>query len=439
MFHQHSKRPSVGHVLAFLILGLATGQVNAAGFALIEQNVSGMGHAYAGVAATADSVDTLYFNPAGMTKLPGTQTGAAVHLVRPTTKFKNRGTTYVTGAPIAGGNGGDAGGVAAVPHGYLTHQLNHRTWLGFAVNVPFGLTTEYDSDWVGRYHAIKSEVKTVNLNPSIAFKATDQLSLAAGISAMYLDGEFTNAVDFGLVALGPAGAGTADGRSRIEGDSWGWGFNLGALYELSEDTRIGIHFRSEVEHNIEGDVKFSVPIPALRPVFSDADVRSDVDLPASVSISGFHRLTPEWAIMADYTWTGWDSIPELRFRFDNGLPDGVTTFDWKDTSRVSVGSTYAPSGSPWTYRFGVAFDESPIVDAESRSARLPDADRLWVTVGAGYQHSQNLRFNVGYAHLFIDDPKIAKTATGEDLSRGALRGTYDSSVDILSADIHYTF
>ncbi|MCG6967391.1 MAG: outer membrane protein transport protein, partial [Chromatiaceae bacterium] len=154
--------PVTGHAFAAAALGLACSQgIHAAGFALIEQGVAGMGTAYAGAAATADTVDTLYFNPAGMTRLPGTQAGAAIHLVLPQTKFNNTGTRFsplVGGAPIPGSDGGDAGGLAVVPHGYLSHQFNERTWLGLAINVPFGLATEYDSDWVGRYHAIKSEV-----------------------------------------------------------------------------------------------------------------------------------------------------------------------------------------------------------------------------------------------------------------------------------------
>jgi long-chain fatty acid transport protein len=435
-------------------LGLQQG-AGAAGFALIEQGVAGMGTAYAGAAATADTVDTLFFNPAGMTRLPGNRTGAAVHLVLPQNEFRNEGTMFsplVGGGAIPGSNGGDAGGLEAVPHAYLTHQLNDQTWLGLAINVPFGLTTEYDSDWVGRYHAIKSAVKTLNINPSIAYRVNEQLSVAAGVSAMYLDGEFTNAVDFGTLnqlpvrlgglegALGAALPGQADGKAVIEGDSWGWGFNVGLLYEVSEATRLGLHYRSEIEQNIEGDVTFTLPTPALAGTFSDAAVKSTVDLPASFSASLFHQLNPQWAVMADYTWTGWSSIPELRFDFANALPDGVTTFDWKDTSRISVGTTYAPSGQDWTYRFGVAYDESPIRDAASRSARLPDSDRIWLAVGAGFKASERLSIDIGYAHLFIDDPKIRKTGLEpEDVSRGALVGSYDSSVDILSVEARYVF
>jgi long-chain fatty acid transport protein len=440
----------VGGAIAQLAVA---GAAQSAGFALIEQDVSGMGNAYAGAAATADSLGTLYFNPAGMTRLPGTRAAAAVHLVLPSSEFRNAGSTFVLGGgPIPGSNGGDAGGLAAVPHSYFSHQLNDRTWLGFAINAPFGLTTEYDSDWVGRYHAIRSAVKTINLNPSLAYKVSDRVSVAAGVNVMYLEGEFTNAIDFGTLnqiplvqgglggALGPVGPGQADGRSAIEGDSWGYGFNLGALVELNDATRIGVHYRSEVEHDIEGDVRFDLPTPALAGVFSNAGVKADVTLPASFSLSAYHQLNDEWALMADYTWTGWSSIPELRFDFANGLPDGVTTFNWKDTDRVSAGASYTPADSGWTYRFGAAWDESPIRDAASRTPRLPDNDRIWLAVGAGWSPTPQVTVDIGYAHLIIDDPQIAKTGTEpEDVTRGALNGSYDSRVDILSIQATYRF
>lgn len=443
-------RTALSGAVAFLTL---TGSAGGAGFALIEQDVPGMGTAYAGAAATADSLGTLYFNPAGMTRLSGTRATAAAHLVLPSSKFRNTGSTFVLGgAPIPGSNGGDAGGLAAIPHAYFTHQMDDRTWLGFAVNAPFGLTTEYDSDWVGRYHAIRSAVKTINLNPSLAYRMSDRLSLSAGLNVMYLEGEFTNAIDFGTLnqipaiqgglggALGPAGPGQADGRSAIEGDSWGYGFNLGALIELDDSTRIGLHYRSEMEHDIDGDVRFDLPSPALAGVFSNAGVKADVTLPASFSLSAYHRVNDQWAIMADYTWTGWSSIPELRFDFANGLPDGVTTFDWKDTDRVSAGATYTPAGSGWTYRFGAAWDESPIRDTASRTPRLPDNDRIWLAVGAGWSPTPEITVDIGYAHLIIDDPEIAKTgAEPEDVTRGALNGSYDSRVDILSVQATYRF
>ena len=452
-FSTHIETSTNHTLIGIATLGLIGFQsAQGAGLALIEQGVPNMGTAYAGAAATADSVDTLFFNPAGMTRLPGTRAGAAVHLILPSNEFNNEGSTFVTTAPIPGNDGGDASDLAAVPHTYLTHQLNETTWVGLAINVPFGLTTEYDSGWVGRYHALKSEVKTININPSIAFKANDYVSVGVGISAMYVEGEFSNAIDFGLLdvlfvpsnplfnwAGGTLGPGLADGHTKVTGDSWGWGFNIGALFELSDDTRIGIHYRSEVEQRIKGNAEFTLPDPALAAAFSDTTAKSTVDLPASASISAYHQLNRRWAIMADYTWTGWSSVQELRFDFANALSDAVTTFAWEDTFRASAGATFRPDGSQWIYRFGFAYDESPIRNAETRTARLPDNDRIWVTVGAGFKPSDDLQIDIGYAHLFVNDPRIDKAAVGEDATRGALVGTYDSTVDILSVEARYSF
>ncbi len=439
-----TNKPSTAQLLAVTGLGLACmAEAHAAGFALIEQSVPLMGTAYAGSAAAADSAGTLYFNPAGMTRLPGTRAGAAVHLIDPDTEFNDGDTRNALGQPIPGGDGGDAGKLAALPNFYLTHQLDDRVWLGLAVNSPFGLTTEYKSDWVGRYHAIKSEVKTLNINPSIAYRLNDKVSLALGLSAMYLEGEFSNAIDFGLLSGNPAFASQPrfDGKSEIDGDSWGYGYNLGVLFEPAQDTRVGIHFRSKVDQEIEGDVEFELPDPLLAGIFSNTGVKADVALPASASLSVIHQVNSAWTVMADYTWTEWSAIPALRFEFDNSLPNNVTTFDWENTYRVALGAAVKPTDSAWTYRLGVAYDESPVKSAATRTARLPDTDRVWLTVGAGFRPSEDLRVDLGYAHLFMNDAKISKSATPgtEDFSRGSLNGSYEASVDVLSIEAELLF
>lgn len=462
------RRKSLLLSCTLLALGSTAGQVSAAGFALIEQSVSGMGTAYAGGAALAEDNSTLFFNPAGMTRLKGTRGSAGIHLVLPSNKFNDNGSTYagaLGGASLGGGDGGDAGGLAGVPHTYISHQFSDKYWLGFAINAPFGLTTEYESDWIGRYHAIKSAIKTVNLNPSIAFKANKHISLSAGISAQYLDAELSNAIDFGAIdalptgfgglggALGLGGPGASDGKVAIEADSWGWGFNLGALFEVSDNTRLGFHYRSEIDHSVEGTADFSGPSQALvsAAIFgatglvqlADTPVKSDVTLPATASISFYHQLNPEIALMGDYTWTGWSSIPELRFNFASDQSDGITTFNWRNTYRVALGGTYRSQGSKWQYRAGAAYDQSPVKNSADRGARLPDNSRIWLALGAGYQFNKNTKIDIGYSHLFIKDPGIDKSATSapgqEDFLRGNIQGTYESSVDILSIQAEMTF
>lgn len=457
-------RPFSRTALAAAISALACTQgAHAAGFALIEQSVSGMGTAYASGSAHGEDNSAIFFNPATMSLFPGTQASTGAHVVVTQSDFKDGGSTR---APALGGGSlgtieDDGGTAGVVPHAAFTHQIDNDTWVGLTINVPFGLTTDYDKGWIGRYHALRSEVKTVNINPAIARKLNDTLTIGAGISAQYIDTELTNAIDFGSIdaallggAAGTGGPGAADGEGSVAGDSWGWGFNLGVLYEPNDRTRVGLQYRSEVDHKVKGDAKFggggqaAVSATILGGLgqrqFVDTDVKSDITLPATASVSLYHELTSEWSIMADYTWTGWSSLKELRFEFDSDQSDAVTNFDWEDTSRVAVGTTYSPGASKWVYRAGLAFDESPIPNAEHRTPRLPGEDRIWFAVGAGYKYDKNMSFDFGYAYLRVDDPKINKTAVvapspNEDGFRGSLNGEYDASVHILSAQLRYVF
>jgi long-chain fatty acid transport protein len=436
-------------------LGLGLGaDTHAAAFALIEQGVVEMGTAYAGGAAQADSPATVYFNPAGMMRLPGTQAAFGMHLVIPKAEFDNEGSQRLPGVPMTGGDGGDGGKVGMVPNFYFTHKISDTLAVGLGVNVPFGLATEYDQGWVGRYHGIDSEVETVNINPALAFRVNEMLSLGVGVSAQYIDASLTNAIDFGGLVGQPQ---RFDGRVKIEGDDWSFGFNVGALLELNKDTRLGIHYRSQIEHTLTGDANFTVPVPlnnpsffppSLRPkiaglnaAFVDTGVESTVKLPATLSISGFHQLNPEWAVMADVTWTDWSQLPELRFEFDNPLqPDGVTTLNWDDSWRYSAGATYQPAGSRWTFRGGLAYDETPVPSARYRTPRIPDESRVWLALGVSYQATASTSIDLGYAHLFVDDPEISKDfADLETQQRGALKGSYDASVDMLAAQIRTRF
>ncbi|MEN8214641.1 MAG: outer membrane protein transport protein, partial [Pseudomonadota bacterium] len=409
-------------------------QGHAAGFQLIEQSVSSMGTAYAGAAALAEDATTIYFNPAGMTRLQGSNLSGGLHLVIPRAEFSDRGSTHVlggVGVTLGDDAGGDAGELKAAPNAFLTHQFNDEIYLGLGLNVPYGLATDYSRTWTGRYYAIRSEILTLNINPSLAYKVNEQFSLGIGVNAMYLDAELTNAIDFGSMdALGlfglPPGAlgltpGASDGFTKVAGDGWGWGYNLGLLYELPQ-TRFGVSFRSKIDFDVSGDAKLDAPHPGLAAFFADTSAKSEVTLPWTLSLSMVHQLNPEWALLADYTRTGWGSLEELRFTFGNGFPDGVTTLKWEDSNRFSVGATYTP-GSKWTYRAGLAFDESPIPNATYRTPRIPTGDRLWLAFGLGYQFSDNLSLDLGYAHLFIDDPAIDKDITDpENTLRGGLRG-----------------
>lgn len=442
-------------ILTVFLFLFSAGQALAAGFALIEQGVAGLGNAYAGGAASAEDATTIFFNPAGMTRLPDQQIIVGTHIIAPSAKFHNEGSTHVlqaqTGVPLIGNDNGDGGVTKALPNFYYSKKIGERTVLGVGVNAPFGLATDYDANWVGRYHAIESDVVTVNINPSVAYKVNDRVSVGGGINVQYIKATLSNAIDFGtLDAVGafsafglPAGAlklmpQTADGYARIEGDHWGLGYNLGILYEFDQKTRMGIAYRSSVKHTIKGDAVFSsVPGP-LAPAFKNTGVSSDIKLPDTLSVSFSHDIGPQWTVMADVTWTNWSVLNELRVKFDSGQPDSVTTLEWRDSYRYSLGLTYRPDGK-WTCRTGVAYDETPIPNEQRRTPRIPDGNRIWTALGVGYKFSKMVSADLGYAHLFVNHPKIDKTPAGDDLLRGGLKGTYDAHVDIASAQLTFTF
>lgn len=439
---------SVGFFLGF------ASAASAAGFALIEQSASGLGNAFAGGAAIAEDPSTVYFNPAGLTRLSGTQVSIAGHVIAPSAQFGDGGATLnplLGGSAISGGDGGEGGVTGVSPNFYYVNDFGGGVIFGLGINVPFGLATSYDKDWVGRYHAIDSDVKTVNINPSLAFRVDDRLSLGFGVSAQYLKATLTNAIDFGTICYHEAGPLTcgavspqnADGRISVEGDSWGVGFNLGLLYELTEATRVGFAYRSSVSHDLKGDGDFTVPanFQALldfqgSTLFSDTGASAGIDLPETVSLSLYHDLSPQWALMGDVTWTRWSRFDQLVVEFDNpDQPDNVQPENWKNNWRFSLGATYRPN-TTWTLRAGVAYDQTPIPSAEHRTPRIPGNDRTWLAIGAGYRASERLSFDVGYAHLFVDDTPIddVEVNTGH-----RLKGSYDNSVDIISAQMNWKF
>lgn len=374
----------------------------AAGFALAEQSASGLGNAYSGAAAIAEDASTIFTNPAGMTYIEGTQAVGALHLIKPSAKFNNQGSVAGSTRPL-GNEGGDAGDLAYVPNFYFMTPLTENIKFGLGINAPFGLKTEYNKDWIGRFQAVKSELKTVNINPSLAFKINDQLSLGFGVSAMWAQAELTRAVNNPLLPV--------ESNVKIKGDDWGFGFNVGAIYQATTDTRFGLAYRSKVDQYLKGDAKFAAPLAGL-----STNVEADVTLPETLSFSVFTKLNGTWDLLADATWTRWSQFKELRVDFSNSLPDAVTPENWNNTMRYSIATNYHYNDN-LKFRVGFAYDEGP-VDNQFRTARIPDSDRKWLSFGVGWQTTPTTKLDVGYAHLFISDSKIddnqITTANGRD-------------------------
>lgn len=434
-------KKSLHIAVASAILALGTSWSThsmASGFAIIENSASGMGQAFAGAAAVAEDPSTIYFNPAGMMYLEGTQLTVGMHIIDSKAEFQDDGSTDLSNiGPLStsrGGDGGDAGDTFYVPNFYYVQDFGGKYKIGLGVNAPFGLGTEYDDGWMGRYTSTDSELRSININPAIAFRANEKLSIGLGMNIQYLDATLKS--DIYQAAI----AGMTDGKAKINGDSWQLGFNIGLIYELTPATRLGVHYRSEIDHTLEGDAKFSNMHPALGGN-KKLDASADIKTPASFSVSLTHQINNQLTLLGDITHTSWSNFDELRVVDDNsGAIISLVEEKWDDVFRYSLGMKYAYN-SQWTLRTGIAHDSTPISDRH-RTSRIPGDDRFWLSFGASYSPSSNLTIDAGYSHLWVDDTNIDEEyslltpSTGQS---GHLKGDFDSSVDIFSVQATWKF
>jgi long-chain fatty acid transport protein len=429
------KRTRISGLVAGAML-VMSGSAMASGFALIEQSGSGLGNAFAGGAASAEDASTIFYNPAGMSRLSGKQIVVAGSMIKPSAKFSDTGSTPAALQTANNGNGGDAGSWSLVPNAYFVMEVNSKTRVGLGINAPFGLQTQYDANWMGRFQAMKSKIQTTNLNPSVSYDVNETLSLGAGLNYQRITGELTSAVNYSALAGGGLGT-NVEGVSTVTGSDSAWGYNLGALFNVSSQTRVGMAYRSKVKYTMTGTVSFSgVSGPlAAQPALQTGAITLPITMPDTFSLSGFHQLDDKWDVMADATWTGWSVLQQLKIDRTTGANVQTVQENWKNTWRVSAGTSYHYS-QQWIVRAGVAFDQAPVSDAY-RTARIPDNSRKWLSLGGQYKFSQVSALDFGYAHLFVSDASINKNGTAT--ASGNLVGTYKNSVDILSVQYAYSF
>ncbi len=433
----------IARVLPAAMLALASGTASAAGFQLLEQNASGIGNAYAGSAAVAENASTIFYNPAGMTQLQAREVSAGLSLVRPSFKFSDQGSQTGT----LTGNAQDAGDWAALPNAYLSWALNKDVYVGVGMGAPFGLVTEYNSDWVGAAHSIMFDIKTININPSIAWRVNERFSVGFGLNWQKMEAEYERRA--GAVALAPVpGFDLKNTFATLKADDSSWGWNAGVLFNVSEVTKVGLSYRSKVKHELEGSLSFSGDAagnPALGGRTTSSDASADVELPDTFIASFTHKLDPRWELLADVSWTGWSSIDKVDIVRTSGDLSGEVAqslgTNFKDTWRVALGANYLLNDA-WKLKFGVAFDETPVKNAENRLTSLPDNDRIWFSFGGQWKPNQASTLDMGVAYLYVDDTKINN---GEAINpatndfRGVVKGEYDSSVWILGAQYSLAF
>jgi len=414
--------------------GLATSGVHAAGFQLIEQNASGLGNAYAGSAAIAENASTIFFNPAGMTRLPGLNVSAGMNLIRPSFKFSDGGSTAatrpVTNLPAALGSdtGGDAGSWAAVPNMYVSYQVNNDWFLGLGVGAPFGLATEYGDDWIGRYHSRRFSIETINVNPSVAYKANERFSIGVGLNWQYIKADYRRAAPHPL-------PGNPDMAVRLKMRDNAWGWNIGLLYQVTDDTRVGLSYRSRIKQKAEGSVTIrndGLAILPNLPAFQRLPANATVKLPDTVVFSVVHALNPRWTLLADVSWTGWSSIPSLDIE---GAQSDRLDLRFRDSWRFALGASYTLD-ERWTLKGGLAYDQSPVDNATYRPTSLPDNNRKWLSLGAQYRFNAATTIDVGYARLFLSRAPIANDTAA---AKGTINGSYKSNANIFGVQVSHRF
>jgi long-chain fatty acid transport protein len=399
--------------------------------------------------------------------------------------------------PLSGGNGGDGGVTHLLPNFYLSQPVFRSLQygdlaVGIGLSVPFGLETDYSPGWVGRYAALRTKLTTFDLQPTIAYRIFDRILLGASLDVQYASARLTQAIDFGLAGAGvlgqfeqalpallaargvPAPAipglvnatrqafnnagfvpGGRDGVSEVTGDDWKVGFTLGAIFEywkgdeqgFFQDGRFGVSYRSGITHDIRGTASFrnvpsitaaAAPIPFPQPnlfqsIFFDQNANASLDLPEIYHFSLYQRFARQFALMGDIAWTRWSRLQSVPITFQNAnTPPVILDLEYSDALRYAIGFEWYATKS-LTFRLGFAYDETPIRSAETRTPRIPDSNRYFLSTGLRWSPIRFLDIDIGYAHLFVQDPLVNIT----DSQGHNLRGKFDASVDIVGAALTF--
>ena len=419
-----SRSFSMKLIPALWLVAFSSG-AGASGFQLLEQNASGMGNAFAGSAAVAENASTIYYNPAGMTQLQSVEVSGGVAAVGPSFKFHDKGSNV--GSLAGTGEGGDAGGWAALPNGYSSWGLTRDLYLGVGVGAPFGLKTEYDDRWLGAAQAQLFEIKTININPSLAYRVSDKVSLGAGINWQRLEATYKR-----LGSTSPLGV-TRQVKLTLDDDSWGW--NVGALFTLSPTTKVGVSYRSAIKHETEGQTDVNGA--------KSNDSKASIKLPDTAILSVTQQISDKWQMLGDVSWTGWSSIPKVDIMnaTANSLAQILNT-DFRDAWRVALGANYKYNDA-WKLKFGIAYDQTPVKRATTRLVSLPDNDRVWLSFGTQWTPNKASRLDLGVSYIYVRESKVNNDQTAPlpigAANRGHVVGDYEGNIWILGAQYSYAF
>ncbi|MFB2762294.1 OmpP1/FadL family transporter [Marinobacter shengliensis] len=431
----------------------APSTVLAGGFALNEQSASAMGTANAGAAANPENATIVFFNPAGMSQLSGTNIsfGAAVLDIDAKAKTSSIRAIGADGQPVDGGNyrnGGDIADPAILPNFYLAHEINDSIDVGFGIHAPYGLAADYENDFAGRFFADKTELTAIAFTPSIALNNGKGLSMGLGLNVLYAEGRLSRYQDLSAPPLAATGA---EPYADVEGDDIGVTFRVGFLYELSDRTQFGLTAQTGTELNLEGDMEVSgLPADLGLPATANEKVQVPLAIPESITFGARHKLTDDITLLAGATYARWSRFEELDIVSREGetgqvsgilgalnggqIPDPINhvTEEWKNTWQVNVGGIWQATPA-WAFKAGYAYDESPV--DQYVTARIPSTDRHWLTLGAQWKDvASGWTIDAAVGTLIfdgtakVDDREYSHDdPTGDPISQSNYQAEYDLS------------
>ncbi len=419
---------------------------NAAAFYIQEQSVSGLGNAFSSAVSDPQDASTIYYNPAGMTKLSGRQVYAGSNFLILNADFKDRGSN-VGGAPFPGpftnfGNdGGNPFDPAMVPNFYAAMPLPHNSdlWIGLGITAPFGLTNKYDDNFIGRFDSTQNELMTLNISPTMAYKVNDWLSVGGGVDIQYADAKLENA----LPDAATPNTRATDGLNDLSGDDVSVGLNVGVMVDPTPSTTIGAHYRSGVSHTLEGRIITEFPDNVGGPLAARAGTTlrqggatAELDLPDIASVGITQSIGSQFKVHGRVMWYGWanfDDIPVNApvFGFSS------TTNRYTNTLGYSIGIDYMPRAD-LTFKAGYQYDESPTRDG-FRSTRIPDGDRKWITAGASYEYSERITIDLSAAYVDVDKTSIYLEETAITGPSYTVDATSEGDVGIVALGLKYKF
>ncbi|AEF54542.1 OmpP1/FadL family transporter [Marinomonas posidonica] len=414
-----------------------------AGFALNDHSATASGAALAGAAASTSDISFSFWNPALFTNADTTTFMASGAYIMPSMDVTLNSAEDAASAASSGalanqdissdGVTQDSVDDTLVPSLYFAKPISDKTVAGISLNVPFGLSGDYGQDWAGRFHATETGIQDIALSFALAHRVSEKLSVGASVQLHQAEVVLESAVGTSTALAGGEGIG------RIEADATGYGFSLGVLFEPVKGTRLGAGYRSEVDFDFEGDVKYTDVSSTLTAAgLVDADVTDSITFPSVLTLSVEHDLNDKVTLGLSAIRTGWGAMDGINIDFDSTQSNSVLTFGFEDQWMYSAGVNYVYSDK-LTLRTGVAMDNSPVTD-EYRSARTPDGDRKWISVGATYDFNDMTSASFAFTHVMIEDVTVNRDGSlTEDGARGTLNADYESSANVFSASVSMAF